>query len=37
MMLHWGGNDNGVHGCAVEKLLRLRHAFDVRIQLVDMF
>src|SRR6266436_5033585 len=36
-MLHWGGNDHGVHVCAVEKLLRLCHALDVRIQRADMF
>src|SRR4029077_19557254 len=36
MMLHRCGNDDGVHVCAVEKLLRLCQAFDVRIQCADM-
>src|SRR2546430_11625640 len=36
-MLHRGGDDDGVHVSAVEKLLRLGHAFDVRIQRADMF
>ena len=36
-MLHRGGDDDGVHVRAVEKLLRLCHAFEVRIQRADMF
>ena len=36
-MLHRGGNDDSVHVGAVEKLLRLRDALDVRIQRANMF
>src|SRR5438105_14102310 len=36
-MLHGGGDDDGVYACAVEKLLRLCHTLDVRIQRADMF
>jgi hypothetical protein len=35
-MLHWRSNDDGVYACAVEKLLRLRQALDVRIQPANM-
>src|SRR5260370_4984145 len=37
MMLHRGGNDDSVHVGAVEKLLRLCDALDVRIKRANMF
>src|SRR5262249_1802076 len=36
MMLHRSGYDDRIHVCAVEKLLRLGNAFDVRIQRADV-
>ena len=36
-MLHGGGDDDSVHVCTVEELLRLCHTFDVWIQSADMF
>ena len=37
MMLHRSGNDNGVQPTAVDKLLRIAHALNIRIQRAKMF
>ena len=37
MVLHRGGNDDGVQVCAIEKLLRVAHALNIRIQRANMF
>jgi hypothetical protein len=36
MIRHRSGNDDGVQVAAVEKLLRLRYAFDIWIKRADM-